>query len=552
MHGLTGEGLIGTPAGLAVLFAGSFLLALVLTAFLARWMRGRAAAWGLLEIPLHDSTGEPVAKVGGLAIVAGIAIAGIGMALASGLFQAHADESIYLTPVFLGATAMCLVGLLDDLKELRPRTKFLFQILGASAVWFADVRIGGFQAPGGYVELNLVLSYGLTLLWFVAITNAFNLVDGADGVAGGAAIISTAAMFVVALLLEQPLVALVLIVTAGAVLAFLFFNFPPASIYLGDAGSLSLGFLLAGVGLVSSSKATTALAIAIPVVSLGLPILDTSLAVVRRLLRGEGFYRRDLGHIHHRLQKLGHSPREVALLLYAACAILALASLILLSPDMAAVGLVFLVIGAATFIGVQRLKIPELLELRRLITRGLQQPGVIARSVALREAAGGVSGAADVETVLTEMGRAFERTDFMEAEIRFMRKPGERDTDEVIWHWERPEPTEEGQDEPVETTRLRMSQSRLWQGSAAAEFWEARIPFVGPDAGAVVGWITVRRPLNGQTPAELDVLTKTLLPAVSQRVMAEREGVEQLELGPERRARETDRRPGGGRAVDVA
>jgi len=341
-------------------------------------------------------------------------------------------------------------------------------------------------------------------------------------------------------------------VTAGAVLAFLFFNFPPASIYLGDAGSLSLGFLLAGVGLVSSSKATTALAIAIPVVSLGLPILDTSLAVVRRLLRGEGFYRRDLGHIHHRLQKLGHSPREVALLLYAACAILALASLILLSPDMAAVGLVFLVIGAATFIGVQRLKIPELLELRRLITRGLQQPGVIARSVALREAAGGVSGAADVETVLTEMGRAFERTDFMEAEIRFMRKPGERDTDEVIWHWERPEPTEEGQDEPVETTRLRMSQSRLWQGSAAAEFWEARIPFVGPDAGAVVGWITVRRPLNGQTPAELDVLTKTLLPAVSQRVMAEREGVEQLELGPERRARETDRRPGGGRAVDVA
>ena len=532
-RGFMSPGGLSTPAGVAVLFAVSFVAALVLTAFLAYWMRGRAENWQLAEVPKHDGTALPVAKVGGLAIVAGILIAGAVTGFTSGLAGEHADESIFLRPVIMGAVAMCLLGLLDDLKELRPRTKFLFQILAATAVWVTGVRVAGFQAPGGYVELNLLLSYGLTVVWFVAITNAFNLVDGADGVAGGAAIIATAAMFVVALLLDQPLVALVLIVTAGAVLAFLFFNFPPASIYLGDAGSLSLGFLLAGVGLVASSKATTALAIAIPVVSLGLPILDTGLAVFRRLLRGEGIHRRDLGHIHHRLQKLGHSPRKVALLLYAVCAALALASLILLSPDMAAVGLVFMVVGAATFIGVQRLKIPEFLELRRLIARGVQQPGVIARSVALREAAGGFSGAADVQTMLVELGRAFEQTDFVEAEIRLMSKPGERETDEVVWHWERPEPEakEEPEEEPIEMTRLRTSKSRLWSGNAAAEFWEARIPFVGPDNGAVAGWITVRRPLNGHTPAELDVLTKTLLPEVSRRVLAARDEVEQLELG---------------------
>ena len=531
-----------------MLFAVSFVLALAVTAFLAYWMRDRAGRWGLAEIPKHDGTAEPVAKVGGLAIIAGIAIAGSITGFLSGLAGEHVDESVLLRPVIMGAVAMCLVGLLDDRKEFRPRTKFLFQFLAASAVWIAGVRVGGFQAPGGYVEFSPLLSYGLTLLWFVAITNAFNLVDGADGVAGGAAIIATAAMLVVALMLDQPLVALVLIITAGAVLAFLFFNFPPASIYLGDAGSLSLGFLLGGLGLIASSKATTALAIAIPVVSLGLPVLDTSLAVVRRLLRGEGLHRRDLGHIHHRLQKLGHSPRQVALLLWGVCAILALASLILLSSDMAAVGLVFLVVGVATFIGVQRLKIPELLELRRLITRGLQQPGVIARSVALREAVSGVSEAPDVEAMLAHVGRAFEQTDFVEAEIRFMHKPGERETDEVVWHWERPqqEPAEEPEDEPIEVQRLRLSSSRLWARDASPEFWEARIPFLGPDANKVAGWITIRRPLDGHTPSEIAVLTKTLLPAVSRRVLAAREAAEQLELRDEQDAK------GRHEEVDVA
>jgi hypothetical protein len=236
----------------------------------------------------------------------------------------------------------------------------------------------------------------------------------------------------------------------------------------------------------------------------------------------------------------------VALLLYGVCATLALASLILLSPDMAAVGLVFLVVGTVTFIGVQRLKIPELLELRRLITRGLQQPGVIARSVALREAVSGVSSAANVDAMLTEVGRAFEKTDFLEAEIRFVRAPGAREKDEVVWRWRRPRGSGENPgsedvldtgDGDIEVPRLRMSQARRWDRAADPQFWEARIPFVGPDALTVAGWITVRRPLGGHTPAELDVLTSTLLPEVSRRVLATREGGEQLELGATRATR---------------
>ena len=189
--------------------------------------------------------------------------------------------------MLLGATALAAVGLWDDRVELSPATKFGLQALVAAAVFAAGVQLGSFRVPVfGSIQLDPFTSFALTLLWFVGITNAFNLVDGADGVAGGAALAAIAAMFMVALVLGEPLVALLLAVTAGAVLGFLFFDFPPATVFLGDSGSLSLGFLLAGIGLVSSSKAATALAVAIPIVSLGLPILDTALAIFRRLLRG--------------------------------------------------------------------------------------------------------------------------------------------------------------------------------------------------------------------------------------------------------------------------
>jgi UDP-GlcNAc:undecaprenyl-phosphate GlcNAc-1-phosphate transferase len=534
----------GNPLDWTFHYAASFLTALVATLLITRVFRDRwAGRLGLLEAPgLSDQRDWPVAKVGGIAMCVAISVVAVAATALSPLPTEYPGEARALIPVLFGALAMCGVGLWDDLHNLSPGRKLLLQVLVAAAVWYAGARFGSFRLPVlGVIELSSFASLVFTVVWFVAISNAFNLVDGADGVAGGAALTATVAMFVVALVLQQPMAAQVLIVLAAALLGFLFFNFPPATVFMGDSGSLSIGFLLAGVGLVSSSKATTVAAVAIPVVSLGLPILDTGLAIVRRLLRGEGVHKRDLGHIHHRLQKLGHSPRQVALILYAASAVLALASLILLSPDMAAVGLVFLVVGTAAFIGMQRLKIPELLELRRLITRGLRQPAVIARSVALREAVTGVSGALDLDAMLVEVGRAFEQTDFLEAEIRFVRAPGVRERDEVVWRWERPgdgvrgDPAGEGieQEESVEVTRLRLSGARRWTRASGAESWEARVPFVGPDANALAGWITVRRPLDEHTPAELEVLTRTLLPAVSRRVLAVREGGEQLELGAE-------------------
>ena len=262
---------------------------------------------------------------------------------------------------------------------------------------------------------------------------------------------------------------------------------------MGDAGSLSIGFLLAGVGLVSSSKATTIAAIAIPVVSLGLPILDTSLAIVRRLLRGEGVHKRDLGHIHHRLQKLGHSPRQVALILFAASGILALASMVFLTPDLRVVGLVLLVIGVITLLAVQRLRIPELMELRRLMDRALRQREVIARSVAIREAAAGIAEARTLDGLGRAVGVAVGRSDCAEAELRLRGDvseglPAEGESDgvgiatanECIWSWHFGEA------------------ASIPRDNRAA--WEVTVPIVDSATDEIIGRLVIKRPFAGLDP----------------------------------------------------
>ena len=277
-----------------MLLVVAFIATLVTSLLITRFLRGRATALQLSESPRHlRESAPPVAKVGGIAIALTIATIGPLVWIGFGEWGNHLAEHTPILAVLAGAAVMVLLGVWDDLRELRVRTKLVIQVLAAVAVWVAGVRFGGFAAPGSLVILLPATSLVVTVFWFVALTNAFNLVDGADGVAGGAALTAILAMFVVSMFLGQSMAAYVLAVAAGAMVGFLFYNFPPASVYLGDAGSLALGFLLAGIGLVTSAKATTLLAVAIPVVSLGLPIMDTTLAVVRRTIRGESIARRD-------------------------------------------------------------------------------------------------------------------------------------------------------------------------------------------------------------------------------------------------------------------
>jgi UDP-GlcNAc:undecaprenyl-phosphate GlcNAc-1-phosphate transferase len=524
----------GNPLDWTFHYAASFLVALAATLLVTRLFRDRfAARLGLVELPGPGSEREwPVAKVGGVAMCVAIAVIGVAATALSPLPTMHPDEARALIPVLLGAFAMCGVGLWDDLRDMSPGRKLVLQILIASVVWYAGARFGSFHFPGtGLIELSPFASLVFTVFWFVAITNAFNLVDGADGVAGGAALTATVAMFVVALVLGQPLAAQVLVVVAAALLGFLFFNFPPATVFMGDAGSLSIGFLLAGVGLVSSTKATTVAAIAIPVVSLGLPILDTGLAIIRRVLRGEGVHKRDLGHIHHRLQKLGHSPRQVALILYAACGTLALASMVFLSPDLRAIGLVMLVTGVITLLAVQRLRIPELMELRRLMDQALRQREVIARSVAIREAAAGVERLAHWEEVLHILTNAFGMTEFGRVEVRLAnasstsRQPASPLAQDLVWAWSAEEAVTDDAD-------------------VAHPEYELRVPLNDPIDGTALGELTVARKVRGDLAADLQLITEALLPEMAKAIRRLDVIQRHTEMGvPTRYAIENDRRP---------
>jgi UDP-GlcNAc:undecaprenyl-phosphate GlcNAc-1-phosphate transferase len=430
---------------------------------------------------LVDPCGErkvhvhPVPRVGGIAIVLSV---GLTMAVAAALFghRVLAENGRGLATVIGGALAVHVLGLVDDVRPMRARWKFLAQVVIACGVYIAGVRVTTLSLPVvGILDLGGVLGMAFTVAWFVGITNAFNLIDGLDGLAAGAALFALTTMFVVASYNGVVGAAAVTIILAGATAGFLCFNFHPASIFLGDSGSLFLGFMLAGIGLLGSQKSPTVIAVAIPIVSLGLPVLDTALAVARRFLRGQPIFAADRAHIHHRLLSLGHSPRQVALLLYCACALLGLSGMLLVN-DSAYVGLVLLLIGLGVGLAVQRLRYYEFEELARLLRRGVHHRKVIGRNVRIREASLRVSDLTDLDTVFRALESTFEQDEFECAEVRLRRSfvgagasPDayrRLDDDVPVWAWHRSNMT-------------------------LAACWEIRLPFLAPSGeriGSLVLW----------------------------------------------------------------
>jgi UDP-GlcNAc:undecaprenyl-phosphate GlcNAc-1-phosphate transferase len=283
------------------------------------------------------------------------------------------------------ALIVFLLGLYDDVYSLNAYWKFAIEAI--AAIWLY---------AGGYGIHNLVLIHGgqaldwiyglpLTILWVLLITNAFNLIDGLDGLAAGSALFSTVVVFVMSLIVPNPLVAFLAIALTGATLGFLRFNFYPASIFLGDSGSLFIGFMLAALALAGSEKAPTMVAVAIPIVSLGLPILDVVLAVMRRFLGGKPLFAGDRDHIHHKLLKRGLSQRGAVLVLYGVTTVFALLSLVLLHGA-AMIGLVLAAIGIGITVGVQYLGYAEFSELQGALRRTAERKRAIANNVEVRHA----------------------------------------------------------------------------------------------------------------------------------------------------------------------
>jgi len=201
------------------------------------------------------------------------------------------------------------------------------------------------------------LSLPLTVFWLVGLSNAFNLIDGIDGLASGVAFFATSALLAVALFFGNILPSLFTAALAGATLGFLRYNFNPARIFMGDSGSLFLGFTIAAISIHGSAKAHAAVAILIPIVALGFPIMDTLLAIARRVYRGLPIPTADREHIHHKLIKYGFSHRRAALVLYGFCLVLSFLSVLLTISSSVLVGAILAFLGLVIFWGVKRYKI---------------------------------------------------------------------------------------------------------------------------------------------------------------------------------------------------
>ncbi|HEY5530764.1 MAG TPA: MraY family glycosyltransferase [Candidatus Anoxymicrobiaceae bacterium] len=296
-----------------IAFGVSLVAVLVLTP-VARYLAVRA---GAVDVPEDRKVHEKATPtLGGLAIYASLML-GIGVYVLIGREKVTSD----LLGVIIGATVITFFGAVDDIKGLSPLPKLFGQILAAGALVIMGVQIQNIHFPGtAVVSLSPELSVVLSLVWIVAFVNLINLIDGLDGLAAGITCITAFSMFYFA---TQTGVggayvdaALISIVLAGACLGFLRYNFNPASIFMGGSGSMLLGFLLGAVTIQGVIKSIAAVALVVPLVALAIPILDTSLAIIRRLRRGQPITHADKEHIHHRLLNMGHSQRQAVLLLY--------------------------------------------------------------------------------------------------------------------------------------------------------------------------------------------------------------------------------------------
>jgi len=406
---------------LTALFLGTFAGSLVLSFIATKLVRDKAVQRGWIVGPIHERHlhSKALPRLGGVAIVASFLVAIAVSLLCGNLFAGQPGGSLQpLAAILPPAFLIFLLGLYDDLRGANPYLKFFVQGLAGAMLFAGGLRILDLPVLFGSHQFSWYTGLPLTILWVVAITNAFNLIDGLDGLAAGSALFSTLVMFVVALLSNLSLISLLTLALAGAILGFLRYNFNPATIFLGDCGSLFIGFMLSAMALYGAQKTTTIIAVAIPVVSFGLPILETSLSVMRRFISGRPVFTADREHIHHKLLQRGMSHRQVVIVLYGVSAVFALLSLFLLWPTGSTLGLVLAVLGTGIWIGVQHLGYLEFGEIRRVAQRTIEQRQIFVNNLAIRRATEELRWAEGLSQVSQVLTAAFESNDFDGFELR--------------------------------------------------------------------------------------------------------------------------------------
>ncbi|MBQ3441997.1 MAG: undecaprenyl/decaprenyl-phosphate alpha-N-acetylglucosaminyl 1-phosphate transferase [Selenomonadaceae bacterium] len=343
------------------IYAWTFAVALVVALLVTPLVILLANKTGAMDAPdarkVHK---KPIPRIGGLAIYAGFMAAIIFVAARFGFDAESIKETVGLT---LSGSLIVAVGLVDDYKNLPAKVKLLGQIIAAAVlVLIFDVRIDFVTDPfGEYIYFdNLPIPYLaviVTMFWLVGLTNTVNLIDGLDGLAAGVAAIASFTILLIALEQNFILVAIMTAALAGAAVGFLKYNFHPAQIFMGDTGSMFLGFMLAGISVTGAVKSVATIALIVPIFALGLPILDTTFAIVRRVRGGVPIFKPDKGHLHHRLLSVGFTQCQAVLLMYVISALFGLSAIALTAVSYQIAVLILFVVVVAIIYGVRKLGI---------------------------------------------------------------------------------------------------------------------------------------------------------------------------------------------------
>lgn len=332
-----------------------FGISLGISFLLTPWMRNIALKTGILSKPSRRMVHtESIPYLGGLAIYFAFVITITIAFYANQQFRIEFLEKF--KGLLIGSTLIVILGLWDDLKNIRPIVKLIGQIVVALLLFAYGFRIEVLTNPffGGEMHLPLFLSILITIAWIVGLINAINLIDGLDGLAAGIVFISGLCLLFVGLYLGTPVTVILFSVLCGSALGFLYYNFPPAKIFLGDAGSMFLGLILAVTALVGlQHKVVTTAALLIPICVITIPIYDTLLAIWRRWLKKGSVFVADKKHLHHRFLQLGLTQRQVVIAFYLATVYFGIiAFLFVLIPKEYALLLLFL-LGIGLLFGVR-------------------------------------------------------------------------------------------------------------------------------------------------------------------------------------------------------
>lgn len=334
----------------------AFLAALFVSILITPGVIKFAAATGAMDKPdarkVHK---KPIPRIGGIGIYAAFMVSVILTTIMADIEGESLKEIIGL---IVSGSFIVFVGIVDDYKNLAAKRKLLGQIIAAMIlVLLFDVRIDFITDPlGDYIYLEW-FAVPVTIFWLVGLTNTVNLIDGLDGLAAGVASIAAITIMLVALKQSFLLVAILTAALAGAACGFLFYNSHPARIFMGDTGSMFLGFMLAGISVIGAVKSTTTIALVVPILALGVPILDTAFAIIRRLLGGQPIFKPDKGHLHHRLLSIGFTQRQAVYLMYVISALLGLSAVAMTEVNSQIAMVLMIIIVVAILYGTKKLGI---------------------------------------------------------------------------------------------------------------------------------------------------------------------------------------------------